>query len=112
MNDYLSIGASPAYEDCAQLGSENYYSRSKVELKALKNQMIRIVGEPPFGVQLKMKSFPHDFGTYYELIVVYDNENEEAKEFAFRCEIELPEHWDSDALEELSETGYPVDEKV
>lgn len=108
MQDYLSISSVPAGEDCAELGSENYYNRAKAEIKALKNQMIRIVGEPPFGAILKMKGFPHDFGTYYELVVVYNDDNEEAEEYAFKCENELPEFWDAEAIKELEEAGFPV----
>lgn len=107
MRDSLELGSSPVDEDCAQVGTEGYYERAKTEIKALRNQLIRIVGEPPRGATLKMKGFPHDFGTYHELGVVYDDDDDKATEYAFRCESECPQLWDDLALKELEEAGYP-----
>jgi hypothetical protein len=50
-----------------------------------------------------VKSFPHDFGTYREVIVMYDDENE--KEYALALEVEgnVPMNWDEKAKEELAQ---------
>jgi len=100
MRELLNIGSAPHDEDCAQVGSENYQTQGRKECKALGNQMIRIMGEPPFGASLVVKSFPHDFGSYTELCVVYDDTNEEAEDYAFSCE-SLPSFWDKEARLEL-----------
>jgi hypothetical protein len=37
----LSLGSSPTDEECAQVGSENYGERSRLELQQFKRQMER-----------------------------------------------------------------------
>lgn len=101
MRDYMTIGSSPYDEDCVQVGTDEYYERYRIELNALKNQMLRVLGEPPELTSLGIKSFPHDFGTYHELVCFYDDEDEASSEYAFRCESELPAKWDEQALAEL-----------
>ncbi len=99
--DYLEIGSSPYGEDCAQVGSENYAVQSRKELKAYANQLIRQFGQPPQGASLIIKAFPHDFGTYHELVVKYNEDNEEAAHYAFKLEGDGPEFWDEEAKTEL-----------
>jgi len=101
--DYTSIGCAPAYESCAQLGTDGYTERAWRECRALIRQLIRMHGEPPPGARLKLKSCPHDFGTYYEVVCSFDPGDPEALEYAYRCEDGLPEYWDEAASEELVE---------
>ena len=60
-------------------------------------------GEPPPGARLKVKSCPHDFGTYYEVVCYFDPEDSGAAQYAYRCEDGLPEYWDEVARGELAE---------
>jgi len=108
MRDYLELGATPSGEECAQLGSDNYEAQSKVEIKAFKNQMVRVVGEPPPDGQLRGKTFQHDFGSYRELVVFFDDEDDVSQDYAYKCESETPEYWDEEALKELEEAGFPA----
>ena len=101
MRDYMNIGCSPASEDCAQVGAEDYYPRAVNECKALIGQLRRELGEEPFGARLRVEAFPHDFGTYHEVVCEYNEEYEDAEEYAFRCESELPDRWDAEARKEL-----------
>ena len=70
--DWLCIGAN----GFAQLGSENYFAKNKVEMKYLL-ELIR--NKFPIPEELKMlcrfaaKSFQHDFGTYHEIVVHFDD---------------------------------------
>lgn len=100
-SDYLTIGSSPAEEECAQVGQDNYSEQSQKECRAFVNQLTRQFGEPPFGARFAIKSFPHDFGSYKEVCVVYSDTVEEAIEFAFKVENESPAQWDEKAREEL-----------
>lgn len=100
--DYLTIGSSPTEEDCAQVGSGNYEYQSKLECKAFIHQLRRVFGEEPEGASLSIKSFPHDFGTYREVVCYYDPDEGLASEYAFRLENDTPAKWDTEALEELS----------
>ena len=100
--DYTSIGSAPAYESCTQLGTDGYTERARRECRALIRQLIRMHGEPPPGARLAIKSCPHDFGTYYEVVCFFDPGDPEALEYAYRCEDGLPEYWDEAASEELA----------
>jgi hypothetical protein len=102
MMDYLTIGCSPAAEECAQVGREDYHWRSAAECRALVNQLRRVHGEEPPGARLGVKSFPHDFGSYREVVCHFDPENEAAVNYAYACET-LPEEWDAQARKELAE---------
>lgn len=98
--DYITIGSSPASEDCAQLGSADYHERSRKEMKAFINQIRREFGPEPDGARLAIKSFPHDFGTYSEVVCYYDDTNEAAMDYAFKTECPS-EYWDNQAKVEL-----------
>lgn len=102
MLDYLSIGSTPAAEPCAQLGKDNYAAMARKEGKAFINQLKRVCGEPPAGAYFKLKAFPHDFGTYYEVCVMFSDQDEEAIEYAYKVEAETPEYWDEEAKQELN----------
>ena len=109
MRDYMTIGSTPSGEDCAQVGSDNYYPRMKIESKAFINQLFRKFGESPYGALLVTKSFPHDFGEYHEVCVLYNDENEEALDYACKLESECPEYWDEEAIKELKSHGLVIE---
>lgn len=101
MRDYLEIGSAPAGEDCSQVGSEGYADKARKECRALINQLRRIVGPESGTAHLSIKSFPHDYGSYYEVVCHFDDDDSAAVEYAFKCERELPENWDEEAKKEL-----------
>lgn len=103
--DYTVIGSSPVNEPCAQVGCDDYPQRARRECRALIGQLIRIFGEPPPGAQLGIKSFPHDFGTYCEVVCLFDPSDLDAMDYAYRCEDGLPDRWDEEARTELA--GMP-----
>lgn len=101
MRDYLDIGSSPAEEKCAQVGTDGYYERAQKECKALIHQMRREIGPEKGSAKFKIKANPHDFGSYYEVVVYFDSNDEEGIEYAFNAEKNLPAEWDTVAKEEL-----------
>ena len=102
MKDYLSIGSSPAEEDCAQVGTDNYREIARKECKAYIDQIRRQLGDEPEGAFLAIKSFPHDFGSYLEVVCFFDDNNEIASNYAFKCESETWPNWDAIAKESLA----------
>ena len=108
MRDYITIGSSPSSEDCAQVGTDNYEAQSRQECQAFIAQLRRQFGTEPMLSRLSIKTFPHDFGSYQEVVCYYDDEDEEARDYAFRLESETPEYWDEEAKKELKEAanGY------
>lgn len=101
MRDYLSLGPTPSGEDCAQVGSDNYTARARRECKVFKEQLIRTFGEPPFGTGFRIKSNPHDFGSYLDVEVYYEDESDEATEYALDVESGLPCYWDEESKKSL-----------
>lgn len=110
MKDQFELATTvPHSEQCVQLGAENYSRFSKMEADALKEQIFRMFGAPPPRCGIKMISCPHDFGTYYDLAVVYDDESEEATQWMLKIEGSIPEYWDEEAKKELREKGYDLE---
>ena len=101
MSDFLELGPCPCDEDCEQLGANYDPARARMECRVLLDQMIRQLGDPPAGAYFKIRSNPHDFGTYYELAVYFDENEEQAVKYAFKAEREFPQHWDNEARKAL-----------
>lgn len=95
--DYVSIGCVPAGEDCEQLGPNYNPAKARQECNIFKRQLEREFPE----VYFKVKSFPHDFGTYMEVVAMFDEDDEEQCEKAFEAENNTPEFWDDEAKKEI-----------
>jgi|LauGreDrversion4_2_1035121.scaffolds.fasta_scaffold40431_7 hypothetical protein len=109
MRDQFELGTTvPHDEPCFQMGENDFSKFSKIEARALINQIIRIIGNPPDRTGLKIISCPHDFGTYYDVAVIYDDDSEESQEWMLKAESGIPCNWDKEAILELKEQGYPV----
>jgi hypothetical protein len=97
----LYLGPTPAEEPCAQLGQPNYHEQALKECRAYIRQLARRFGEPPPGTRFAQSRETHDFGSYFEVVVWYDPEDEASREFALRVDDDLPARWDAQAQEEL-----------
>ena len=107
MKDYLELCSVPINEPCAGVGSDDYERRARLECRVFIHQLERTFPEAmETGLYFRIKSNPHDFGSYYEVQAVFDDEDESQTEWAFVIEGELPEHWDNDARNELAAHGY------
>ncbi len=93
MRDYMTLGPVPCNEECEQLGPNYDPVHARAECKAYIEAIIKKLGEPPMGASLGVKSFPHDFGTYMEVVVNYYDDDEEATEYAYNAESEAPATW-------------------
>ncbi|KKN20131.1 hypothetical protein LCGC14_0938740 [marine sediment metagenome] len=97
MRDHISIASAPALEDCVQVNpSGDYHDAMKAECRRFLDLIRKKLGPEPPGAMLTVKSNPHDFGSYYEVACLFDDENEEARKYAFRCEAEAPLRWSDD----------------
>jgi len=101
--DYLSIGSSPPEEDCAQVGDPGYHQRAKQECARYLLLLRKACGEEPPGARLAIKSFPHNFDddegqvasdSYLEVVVEYDENDEQAADYALHLESNGPATWD------------------
>jgi hypothetical protein len=96
MRDYIDIGPAPCDEDCAQIGQLGFHERNMSECKRFIELIRATLGLEPEGARLGIKAHQHEFGTYREVVCYYDDENDKATEYAFRCESEVPSRWDDD----------------
>lgn len=104
MIDYLALGPTPAAEDCQQVGTPEYNEeKDQRELIVYKEQLKRQFAHHTEGglIVFKIKAFPHDFGVYREVCVIFDDANEESVDAAFDIENNIPEYWDDEAREQL-----------
>lgn len=98
--DYINIGSTPCEETCEQVGTPSYNpSRARLECTVYKEMLERMF-PPPEGGCLRVKGFPHDFGTYHEVVAVFSDS--ESQQWAYKIERESPSHWDEIALEKLN----------
>jgi len=93
MRDYLTIGATPCEESCEPVPYKDGGIKAKAECAAFIEAIRRKLGPEPAGAQLRVKSFPHDFGTYYEVVCWYEEDDVEACQYAYRCESDAPTTW-------------------
>lgn len=93
MTDYMEIGPTPSEEPCEQTGRDYRPDVARAECRLFIRAIKLECGEPPEGASLVVRSNPHDFGTYYEVAVRYDDNNSAAVDYAFRVENEAPDRW-------------------
>jgi hypothetical protein len=109
MKDYIELGSTPTDEECAQLGKEGYQDRAARECAAYINQLWRLLelqygitrDSNPYQISLVRKSNSHDFGTYYEVAVRFDDTDKHAIEVAYWLDGNTPSKWDVGARKEL-----------
>ena len=98
MREYLELGPVPCDEKCEQVGPDCDYRRMSAESREYANQLYRMFpGAEDANCSFGVKSFSHDFGSYYETVVKYYPDDEKSVEFAFNVENNLPAEWDEQA---------------
>ena len=107
--DQLELAqTTPHEEPCAQVGAYNYSRDARLEAQAFINQLIRENGNPPEGVRFKITSNPHDFGSYLDVVIIFDDQDELCSDYAYKIEANTPHRWDRKARKELKEAGYSL----
>jgi hypothetical protein len=108
MRDYLDLSPTPVGEPCALVEpTGDYLQRMKAECRAFAHQLERTFPQAiEAGCSFRIKSNPHDFGSYLEVQVRFDDDDEHQTHWAFMIENELPETWDDQARAELAAADY------
>jgi hypothetical protein len=93
--DMLELGSAPAEEDCVSVtDKEDYMQAMREECRRYKALLESLFPVPDnVDACFAIKSYPHDFGTYMEVVVKFDNYDEKAIDFAFHVEENLPGKW-------------------
>jgi len=98
--DYINIGSTPPDEDCLPAGHHMARRETLIYLRQIQREF-------PAG-RFSVKAFPHDFGTYHEVVAWYGEELDTAtNEAAFEAECGKGE-WDEEAKIELIALGIKV----
>lgn len=103
MRDSIDYDCVPLNEECTPAGRDPAAERR--EARAMIGQLRRMFGEEPAGARLKIHSNPHDFASYLSVRCVFDDQIEEAAEYAYRLEDGFPDAWDDAARVELLHGG-------
>jgi len=89
----MELGSSPCDENCAQLGSPDYYSRAMEECGRYKKMLEEKFPPKNPANRFGIKGFNHDFGRYYEVVVFFNDRDGESMDFAYNVEANLPQTW-------------------
>ncbi len=109
MRDYVTLGPTPAAEECAATGSEGFNERSIRECRVYIRQLERQFPIPE-GVEAYYASRrfdDHDFGSYREVVLYFETEDTAAVNFALNVESNGPLKWDEAACQELGLCEQP-----
>lgn len=105
---FLELGSTPGEEPCAQTIHPDYETRAHAECNAYIGQLYRFLaanGHPqealPEGFALVVRPHSHDFGTYYQVAVQYNDEDEKSCKLAYFVEGKGPGMWDDEARKVL-----------
>ncbi len=94
MRDYIDIGSSPCEEECVQVDPKvDYLPAMRAECRRFLEAIRAKLGPEPPGARLAIKSNPHDFGEYLQVVCHYDDADEEAQAYAYLCESDAPRTW-------------------
>jgi hypothetical protein len=106
--EQLELSPTPIAEDCTQVGTPEAYKFGALECRVFVEQLRRVFGDEPTGSYFKIASNSHEFGTYYEVVIRFDEDNKAASKYAYKIEGKLPQYWDEEAKSELRERNYPI----
>lgn len=98
MMEKLYIGSTPCEEPCAQVGQLDYEERVMEECERYIRLLVQMFSPIPDNVKFRAIPQSHDFGTYWEVAIVFDPTDSKAEEFAINVENNLPETWDGSDL--------------
>jgi hypothetical protein len=91
--DFISICNTPASEDCVQVSKTEYYMDKMLAECDRYKEMLQAKFADCTKVTIAVKTFPHDLGSYAEVVVKYDNEDIEALAQAIHIENNMPMNW-------------------
>jgi hypothetical protein len=98
MRNFIELGASPSMMESARVASS---SRSLHECRAYRQQIRRLLGPEPPGVQLVIEPTSRSLGSLYRVVCYYQTDDQGAVEYACRCNSQRPAYWDEAALVEM-----------
>jgi hypothetical protein len=68
MKDYITLGSTPSDEPCASVGEPDYPEKALPECRRFLQLLRKTFGPEPEGARFSIQWFPHDFGSYCEVV--------------------------------------------
>ncbi len=99
--DRMSFETTPPGEKCIGLGHDSYELLSKIECETYIAFLLRNFPRIPEGCRFKITSNPHDFGTYRDVELFYNEDNKKHAAYAYKLDAKIPDKWDAEALKRL-----------
>jgi len=90
----ISLGAVPARESFTRAGEAGDAQRAHAECRRYVALLRDAIGPEPRGAQLRIRRSEPERGSYLEVVVEYDDENNVARAYAIRCDREAPTTWE------------------
>lgn len=97
----VELGPCPYNEEPIQVNDRKNYLPQMVNQSARYARQLHRMFDMPDGMRFQVKAFPHEMGSYTEVVVVYDDENAEHHNELQIIECNLPAYWDEVAKDEL-----------
>jgi len=108
MREYIEIGPCPCNEPAADIRDPEFARLNRDECQRFIQLIREVCGDEPEGARLGIRSNYHDFGTYREVVCYYDDDNEQAAEYAYHCEGDAPSNWDGSGGKRFGEAPQSV----
>lgn len=93
MRTHIALGPVPLEEPCAQTVDSDYALRARAECKRFIAMLEAQWPHRPEGVDFRVVGNRHDFGTYYEVAIFFDDDDKTHVNFAVKVEAKLPLTW-------------------
>ena len=93
MRNYIEIGSTPVNEDCQQLGDGYIPTLAQSECKRFRELIRQVCGMEVGTASLGIKANAHDFGTYYEVVCYFSDDDELGQAYAYHVESNAPMNW-------------------
>jgi hypothetical protein len=94
---FVELGSCPDEERMAHIGSDLQRQQASI----WKDQLERTFGPPPADARYRIKSALHYGGLYYELYLMYNENDDMSNDYAVDVQDNLPVNWDEQALQRL-----------
>jgi len=119
MKDYISLDTTPSSEPCVSVNPNvDYYEPMKEEAKRykamLEDRYYAIQDKLDIYGYFKIQRNEHDFGSYLDVVFVFDDDYDDSQTLAYFIEDSAPEKWDDepltveDFLEFCKSNGYDL----
>jgi hypothetical protein len=89
MRDYMCLGNVPCCEDGIPMNKDGH----RAECKRFAVMLDEIFINKPENAYFSIKANPHEYGTYYEVAINFDDDCPESEQFAYFVESNTPQYW-------------------